>query len=275
MGPEFEDSRPFTEANALKPVLHTDDDSVTMLFDMAVIQSRMRLDDPVALDLQYTRAMMGFLMLNAAPASILVIGLGGGSLPKYCHAHVPSADITVVEINPHVIEMRDAFKVPPDDGERFRVVCGDGAAFVAQAKAGSYDVIMVDGFSYDGQPEDLCSIAFYKACRKALSASGILAVNLLDKEPECSKLIGRIWQVFGEGVIAVDIECGGNRIAMASTEDVFRQCAGSFGKRWAELSVAHKETLRFTTASLEYELEPWKAAKPKASKAAKPFKGKR
>lgn len=266
MAPEFEESRPFTEANALKPVLHSDDEAVTMLFDMAVIQSRMRLDDPVALDLQYTRAMMGFLMLNPAPASLLVIGLGGGSLPKYCHAHVPSADITVVEVNPHVIEMREAFHVPPD-GERFRVVCGDGAAFVAQAKAGSYDVIMVDGFSYDGQPEELCSIAFYKACRKALSAQGILAVNLLDKEPECSRLVGRIWQVFGEGVIAVDIECGGNRIAVASTEDMFRQCAGSFGRRWAELSVAHKETLRFTTAPLEYELEPWKPAKSKSAKS--------
>lgn len=268
MAADFEDSRPFTEANELKPVLHSDEDSVTMLFDMAVIQSRMRLDDPIALDLQYTRAMMGFLMLNPAPVSILVIGLGGGSLPKYCHEHIPQAEITVVEINPNVIEMRDAFKVPPD-GERFRVVCGDGAAFVAQAKAGSYDVIMVDGFSYDGQPEDLCSIAFYKACHKALSPSGVLAVNLLDKEPECSRLVGRVWQVFGEAVIALDIECGGNRIAMASTEEVFRQGAASFGRRWAELSVAHKETLRFTTASIEYELEPWRTAKPKAPRPAK------
>ncbi|MDE2400963.1 MAG: fused MFS/spermidine synthase [Burkholderiales bacterium] len=266
--PEFEDSRPFIEANDLKPALHTDDDSLTMLFDMSVIQSRMRLDDPIELDLQYTRAMMGFVMLNPAPTSILVIGLGGGSLPKYCHAHFTQADITVVEINPHVIEMRDAFKVPPD-GERFRVVCGDGAAFVTTAKAASYDVIMVDGFSYDGQPEDLCSLAFYKACRKALSESGILAVNLLDKEPECSRLIGRVWQVFGEAVMALDIECGGNRIVMASTVDMFRQCAASFGRRWAELSVAHKETLRFTTASIEYELEPWRPTKPKVSRPPK------
>ncbi|RZI82702.1 MAG: transferase [Rubrivivax sp.] len=271
----FEDPRPFTEANALKPFLHSDEDSVTMLFDMAVIQSRMRLDDPTALDLQYTRAMMGFVMLNQAPTSILVIGLGGGSLPKYCHQHFPQADITVVEINPHVIDMRDAFKVPPD-GERFRVVCGDGAAFVAQAKPAAYDVIMVDGFSYEGQPDDLCSLAFYKACRKALNESGILAVNLLDKEPECSRLIGRIWQVFGEGVMALDIECGGNRIAMASTVEVFRECATSFGRRWAALPEAHKETLRFTTASIEYELEPWRASKPKAPKKAKAFKtGKR
>ncbi len=256
----FEDSRPFTEANALKPFVHQDEDSVSMQFDMAVIQSRMRLDDPTVLDLQYTRVMMGFVMLNAAPASLLMIGLGGGSLVKYCYKHFPQMDITVVEINPHVIEMRDAFMVP-SDGERFRVVCGDGAEFVANAKSATYDVILVDGFSYEGQPEGLCSVAFYKACQAALRESGILAVNLQDIEPECSRLMGRIWQVFGDAVMALDVECGGNRIAMASTEEVFSQCAASFGRRWAELSVEHKDTLRSTTAGLEDELRPWRPSK--------------
>ncbi len=268
--PDFEDSRPFTETNALKPFISTDDDSKSMQFDMSLIQSRMRLDDPIALDLQYTRAMMGFLMLNAEPAKVLMIGLGGGSLAKYCHAHLPQADITVVEINPHVIEVRDDFMVPPDS-ERFRVVCGDGADFVAKTKAGTYDVILVDGFNYEGQPETLVSLDFYKACRKALGESGILVVNLQDIEPDCTRLVGRIWQTFGEPVMAIDIECGGNRIVVASTEEVFRECASSFGRRWAALSVAHKETLRFSTASIEYELEPWQTAK-KAAKVPKPKK---
>jgi len=274
MAPDFDDSRPFIEADDLKPFVHTDEDSVTMLFDLAVIQSRMRLDDPTALDLQYTRVMMGFAMLNAAPASILMIGLGGGSMPKYCYQHFPQADITVVEINPHVIEMRDAFKVPPD-GERFRVVCADGAAFVASALAGAYDVILVDGFSYEGQPEGLCSVGFYKACREALSEEGILVANLQDQEPECSRLIGRIWQIFGDTVVALEVECGGNRIAMASSVEVFSACAASFGRRWAELSVAHKETLRLTTASIEYELEPWRTAKPTSAKPPKSARRKR
>lgn len=264
---DFEDSRPFTETNALKPFISTDDDSRSMQFDMSLIQSRMRLDDPIALDLQYTRAMMAFLMLNPAPAKMLMIGLGGGSLAKYCHAHLPHADITVVEINPHVIEVRDDFMVPPDS-DRFRVVCDDGAAFVAKAQPQTYDVILVDGFNYEGQPETLISLDFYKACRKALGESGILVVNLQDIEPECTRLVGRIWQIYGEPVMALDIECGGNRIVVASTEEVFRQCAGNFGRRWAELSVAHKETLRFTTASIEYELEPWQGPK-KAAKAPK------
>ncbi|MDO9237242.1 MAG: fused MFS/spermidine synthase [Aquabacterium sp.] len=253
----------------VKPYAYTDEGTVSMQFDMSVIQSRMRLDDPTALDLQYTQVMMGFVLLNAAPASLLMIGLGGGSLVKYCHKHFPQMDITVVEINPHVIAMRDAFMVPPD-GPRFRVVCGDGAAFVSQAAGAGYEVILVDGFSYDGQPEVLCSVAFYKACRAALSASGILAVNLSDKEPECSRLMGRIWQVFGEPVVALEVACGGNRIAMASTVEVFRACAVDFGSRWAALSEDVRATLGTTTQGLEEELKLWRPATlSKPSKSGK------
>lgn len=264
----FEDSRPFLEADTLKPFVHTDDDAMSMQFDMNLIQSRMLLSDPIALDLPYTQTMMAFLLLNAAPAKVLMIGLGGGSLPKYCHAHLPDADITVVEINAEVIALRDTFKVPPD-GERFRVVAGDGAAFVAKAAPGAYDLILVDAFNYDGQPDPLSSLDFYKACRKALvKGTGALVVNLQDTEPECTRLVGRIWQTFGEPVMALDIECGGNRIVVAGTEEAFRECAAGFGKRWAALPAVHQATLGDSKASIEYELEPWWPAK-KADKPAK------
>ena len=47
--------------------------------------------------------------------SCLMIGLGGGSLAKFCHHYLPETRITVVEINPHVIAMRRHFQVPDDD----------------------------------------------------------------------------------------------------------------------------------------------------------------
>jgi hypothetical protein len=39
----------------------------------------MRLKEPYALDLEYTRAMMGFLLFRREPSDIALIGLGGGS----------------------------------------------------------------------------------------------------------------------------------------------------------------------------------------------------
>lgn len=46
-------------------------------------QTAMLLKDPEALVAPYMRKMMSFLLFNAAPTHILMIGLGGGSLPSF------------------------------------------------------------------------------------------------------------------------------------------------------------------------------------------------
>lgn len=44
------------------------------------------------------------------------------------------------------------------------------------------DVLLVDGFDIDGQPPGLCSQRFYDDCYQALTASGVLVVNLCGDE---------------------------------------------------------------------------------------------
>src|SRR5213078_22970 len=61
------------------------------------IQSAMRLGDPFALALDYTRCMMAFLLFHPEPRSVLMIGLGGGSLPKFFHRHLRATRLRVVE----------------------------------------------------------------------------------------------------------------------------------------------------------------------------------
>jgi spermidine synthase len=53
--------------------------------DLNAIQSAMQINDPNRLSLAYTRKMMAFLLFKPAPARILLLGLGGGSLAKFCH----------------------------------------------------------------------------------------------------------------------------------------------------------------------------------------------
>ena len=258
-----------SDATQPSPIVEQDGESVIMSFDETSIQSRMRLDDPTALDLDYSRVMMAFLLLQPQPESILMIGLGGGSMAKYCHRHLPQARITVVEINPEVIAARETFQVPADD-ELFSVVQGDGAMFLATTPRDSYDVILVDGFGPEGeQPEDLCSLAFYKACRAALRPSGVLMVNLQDQEPLCSRLIGRIWQMFGEPVVPLEVACGGNLVVLASDESAFKACATSLRRRWRELDAVHQATLDDVLLGLEEELKPWWTA-PVRAKAPTP-----
>ena len=94
--------------------------SQSLHFSIDEVQSRMLLQRPDALDLRYTRTMMGFLAFLPAPDAIAIVGLGGGSLVNFCHRHLPRARIDVAEINPHVIALRTAFRVPPDS-RRLRV----------------------------------------------------------------------------------------------------------------------------------------------------------
>ena len=86
----------------VRPFISETLDARTLYFSVSAIQSRMQIQHGDALDLEYTRLMMGFLLFHPAPAQIALIGLGGGSLVKFCHRHLKRSALTVAEINPHV-----------------------------------------------------------------------------------------------------------------------------------------------------------------------------
>jgi spermidine synthase len=189
-------------AQHVKPFVYESLRSKALHFSISEIQSRMQLTDPYALDLEYTRTMMGFLMFKPEPAVVAMIGLGGGSMAKFCHRYLPRTRIQVVEINPHVIALRDEFKVPPDD-QRFSVIRGDGALFVRDC-ATSVDVLLVDGFDSNGQPAKLSSQRFYDDCRDALQPGGIMVVNLHYGHRHYGLHVDRIRRSFDGAVLVVD-----------------------------------------------------------------------
>lgn len=251
------------DADAVRPYVYEDERTLSMHFDMSATQSRMRRADPCALDLDYTRTMMACLMLRPRPASMLMVGLGGGSLAKYWHRWLPESDVTVVEINPHVIAMRDEFLVPRD-GERFRVVRGDGAEVVASITR-PHDVVFVDGFNYDGQPEGLCTPAFYADCLRAVGDTGVLVVNLHDEEPQCTELTARLRDVWGDGLIHVNNESGGNRIVFGAARAVLREAAEQWDERWAALDESHRRTLARCADRVRRALQGWLVSQAEAA----------
>src|SRR4249920_956089 len=95
------------------------------------IQSAMRMEDPWALALDYTRCMMSFLLFHPEPRRALMIGLGGGSLAKFFHKKLRATSIRVVELDPEVVTAaRRHFALPPD-GARLSVEVGDGVDALA------------------------------------------------------------------------------------------------------------------------------------------------
>jgi spermidine synthase len=186
---------------------------VSLHFDHFATQSLMSKRKPDQLMLDYTRTMMGFLLLVPDPAQITMIGLGGGSLAKYCHRHLPGASIIAVEISPEVIALRDAFQIPVD-GPRFEVVCMDGAEYISREKAAA-DVILLDAFAAQGVPDQCASEAFFAACRQRLSRGGLLVANFVDDDPALRAYLERIDAVFGASRAVLTSTDGGNFLVFA------------------------------------------------------------
>ena len=187
-------------------------------FAQHVLQSRMRLDDPYALVAPYTRQMMSFLLFNPEPRHILMIGLGGGSLPKFCYKHLPYARISVVEIDERVIAMRDSFFVPPDD-ERFRVTHDDGVHYVA-AMDQSMDVILIDAFDEVGVAPSLATSGFYANVWRRLDAEGVLVMNLLGSPESYAVHLEQVHALFGDRNVLATVAGNDNILLFAFKQDV-------------------------------------------------------
>lgn len=198
----------------VRPYVREELDARSLHFSICEIQSRMQIRRPDALALEYTRTMMGWLLFKPAPERIAMIGLGGGSLAKFCHRHLPGAALVVVEINPHVIALRDAFQVPPDDA-RLQVIEADGARYLARTDH-RFDVLMVDAFDDQGMPAALGAQRFYDDCLDVLHPGGVMAVNLHAGHPHFAVYLGRIRRSFGDGVLRVDDVDGSNSVIFAS-----------------------------------------------------------
>lgn len=181
-----------------KPFAFDDGNMRSLHFDRRTMQSAMWIEAPNELAFGYTRCMMGFLLSNTTPKHILMVGLGGGSLVKYCHQYLPQTRITVVEIDADVIALRDQFLIPPDD-DRLQIIHIDAVKYVHQA-VHEVDVILLDGFDADGLVDGLITDDFYLACNNLLSQEGILVSNMWGDSSDLAALIGRKNAIFGNAV---------------------------------------------------------------------------
>jgi len=195
------------------PLVISDGVRRTLAFTPGDVQSEMLLARPDALVLDYTRAMMCFALFAPQPRHIVMVGLGGGSLAKFCYRHFPAARITVLEIRADVIALRDLFCVPPDDA-RLRVLHCDAADYLARMP-GDADVLLVDGFDGRGLPPALASTAFYTACRRALRPGGVLVANIFTYDPDYVSFLQRLRDAFDGRILWFQRIAGNNRVLFA------------------------------------------------------------
>jgi spermidine synthase len=202
-----------------KPFIAEDGDTRALFFSWAYVQSRMRINEPVALDLCYTRKMMSFLLFHTNPRALLMLGLGGGSLAKYCHHYLPQARIAVVESNRDVLAFRNQFAVPHNDS-RFQVVEGEAGEFITACRD-QYDIVLMDAFDRHGLAPALCRREFYDEVRTRLLPDGILVANIAGLQDERSGHIDTMKLVFGDNMLVLPVEEDDNDIVFAFRDPTF------------------------------------------------------
>jgi spermidine synthase len=142
-------------------------------------QSCINLADPHRFALNYTRMMMGgTLLMGDAPKRVLIIGLGGGSIPTALREILPAAQIDIVEIDPAVTRVaRQYFGF--QDGPKMKVFEVDGRVYVKRAarEGTKYDAILLDAFDHEYIPEHLLTREFLTEVKSLLTPTGVLVGN--------------------------------------------------------------------------------------------------
>ncbi len=199
-----------------KPFIVDDGRCRFLHFDFDAVQSAMEMQDPHKLTLAYTRKMMAFLLFHRAPERILLLGLGGGSLAKFCHRHLRSVALTAIEINRDVIALREEFCIPADD-DRFRVIHADGATYVSRL-ASCKDVIMADGCDREGIAPELSSVEFYQAVRRSLAPGGVFVTNVCGDPATRAAHLLKLRDAFDDEFLTLPVKTKGSFIAFGFRE---------------------------------------------------------
>jgi len=176
------------------------------------VQSSMSLVHPNDLILDYTKAMMSFMLFHARVRSVACIGLGGGSIPKFIRKMLPEIDICVVENSQQVINVARQYFFLPEDDDRLSVIYSDGTTWIDSA--GEYDVIMLDAFDGSGVPAGFTEDEFIQKIKNHLTKQGIYIQNLWSNDPKLKSRIKQIEASFDQ-IALIPTPKGGNIVALA------------------------------------------------------------
>ncbi|KGO32913.1 MAG: hypothetical protein WBN83_05260 [Desulfoprunum sp.] len=187
----------------------------SLFFASRFLQSSMSPDHPERLELSYTRYMLLGLPALDSIERILIVGIGAGSLVRYCHHHFPESIIDAVDNSPLVIALaRRYFLLPEND--RVRIHCEDGLAFLAATAADRrYDLILVDAFDHRGMAANIYSTPFFMQCATVLADEGMLSCNLFSGDAGRLDAIRESIASCLDGQIFVPVPDRGNAVILA------------------------------------------------------------
>ena len=141
-------------------------------------QSCKDLYNPKRLVFPYVRMMFSGLLVIPQPKRILMIGLGGGSIPEALAEMFPESNIDIAEIDKAVVRVARKY-FDYNETDNMKTFVQDARVFVKRAitREERYDLVLLDAFTGDYIPEHLMTREFFEEIKTLLAAGGVLVAN--------------------------------------------------------------------------------------------------
>lgn len=220
----------------------------------SAIQSALRLAAPDRLELPYTRALLGLLLFRPHPRRMLLVGLGGGSIARFVHHHLPSTRLSAVDLDPRMPGVARAHFGLPADDDRLQVQVADGLDHL-RANRGLYDCIVLDAFDNNEPAASLSTPDAYLALHDALAAQGVAALNFMANAGQLEGRLPALRAAFQGRILLLLSSDRANLVAYAFRDGPARHSLAALRETAARLAPGLDLELGRTLQALE-EMNP-------------------
>ncbi|MFC1739385.1 spermidine synthase [Planctomycetota bacterium] len=145
------------------------------------VQSQVNLNNLRHHMLEYTTLSFCGLLYTPEPEKMLVLGLGGGVIPREMHHYLPELEIDVAEIDPEIPVIAKRF-FGFHENDNLKVHIADGRMFIKkqlqQEPVPKYDIVILDAFNSDYIPFHLMTKEFLDQVKGVLAEDGVVIANV-------------------------------------------------------------------------------------------------
>ena len=207
----------YDKPSAYNNIIVTEDDQGyrTLRFERnGARQSIAKPGDPSFLGFAYTKVAFAGLALAEDVRRVMIVGLGGGTMPMFIRHYYPNATIDVVDIDPDVVHVAKEYFGFREDANLHAHVA-DGRKFV-EAVREPYDVVFLDAFGTRNVPPHLTTVEFLRAVKRSVKPNGVVIGNIWGQpsNPLYESMVRTYQEVFDDLYI-LDVPLTTNKILLA------------------------------------------------------------
>jgi spermidine synthase len=173
-------------------------------------QSQVDLNNLRQHRLEYTRLAFCGLLYEPEPKRMLVLGLGGGVIPREMRHYLPALEIDVAEIDSEIpLIAKRFFDFHEDD--KLKVHIDDGRMFIKKQlrldPVPKYDLIILDAFNSDYIPFHLMTKEFLAEVKGILAEDGVVIANVFYSNRLFDAELKTFLAVFGQCQVFLGSHC--------------------------------------------------------------------